>query len=128
MCGIVGVISNGGRSVVGDLGNGAHFLQHRGPAYAGLFVIDPAHRSVSLKKGEGLATETCSVADVDGMGADQSIKAEWDHVRARKLLARHTCSLVHRPARRQWRCRQLERKLPGPGGGARHGFPGPRFT
>jgi len=47
MCGIVGVISNDGRSVVGDLGNGAHFLQHRGPAYAGLFVIDPAHRSAS---------------------------------------------------------------------------------
>ena len=55
MCGIVGVISSGGRSVVGDLGNGAHFLQHRGPAYAGLFVFDPAHRNASLEKGEGLA-------------------------------------------------------------------------
>jgi amidophosphoribosyltransferase len=57
MCGIVGVISSNGRSVVGDLGNGAHFLQHRGPAYAGLFVLDPARRGVSLEKGEGLADD-----------------------------------------------------------------------
>ena len=57
MCGIVGVISKDGKSVVGDLGNGAHFLQHRGPAYAGLFVIDPVHRSASLEKGEGLADD-----------------------------------------------------------------------
>ena len=57
MCGIVGVISKDGRSVVGDLGNGAHFLQHRGPAYAGLFVIDPVHRTASLEKGEGLADD-----------------------------------------------------------------------
>jgi amidophosphoribosyltransferase len=57
MCGIVGVISNNGRSVVGDLGNGSHFLQHRGPAYAGLFVFDPVHRSASLEKGEGLADD-----------------------------------------------------------------------
>jgi len=57
MCGIVGVISSGGRSVVGDLGNGAHFLQHRGQAYAGLFVFDPAHRDASLEKGEGLADD-----------------------------------------------------------------------
>jgi len=57
MCGIVGVISNDGRSVVGDLGNGAHFLQHRGQAYAGLFVFDPAHRNASLEKGEGLADD-----------------------------------------------------------------------
>ena len=57
MCGIVGVISRDGKSVVGDLGNGAHFLQHRGPAYAGLFVIDPVHRSASLEKGEGLADD-----------------------------------------------------------------------
>ena len=57
MCGIVGVISNNGRSVVGDLGNGAHFLQHRGPAYAGLFVFDPVHRTASLEKGEGLADD-----------------------------------------------------------------------
>ena len=57
MCGIVGVISNNGRSVVGDLGNGSHFLQHRGPAYAGLFVFDPVHRSASLQKGEGLADD-----------------------------------------------------------------------
>jgi amidophosphoribosyltransferase len=57
MCGIVGVISRNGRSVVGDLGNGSHFLQHRGPAYAGLFVFDPVHRSASLEKGEGLADD-----------------------------------------------------------------------
>jgi amidophosphoribosyltransferase len=43
--------------VVRDLGNGAHFLQHRGPAYAGLFVFDPVHRSISLEKGEGLADD-----------------------------------------------------------------------
>ena len=55
MCGILGVISSNGRSVVGDLGNGTHFLQHRGPAYAGLFVFDPVQRSASLEKGEGLA-------------------------------------------------------------------------
>jgi amidophosphoribosyltransferase len=57
MCGIVGVISRNGKSVVGDLGNGAHFLQHRGPAYAGLFVFDPMHRTVSIEKGEGLADD-----------------------------------------------------------------------
>jgi amidophosphoribosyltransferase len=57
MCGIVGVISNNGRSVVGDLGNGAHFLQHRGQAYAGLCVFDPVHRAASIEKGEGLADD-----------------------------------------------------------------------
>jgi len=57
MCGIVGVVGSNGRSVVGDLGNGAHFLQHRGPAYAGLFLFDPVHRHASLKKGEGLADD-----------------------------------------------------------------------
>jgi amidophosphoribosyltransferase len=57
MCGIVGVIGSNGRSVVGDLGNGTHFLQHRGPAYAGLFVFDPVHRSASIEKGEGLADD-----------------------------------------------------------------------
>ncbi len=57
MCGIVGVISSEGRPVIGDLANGAHFLQHRGPAYAGLFVWDPARRSFTLEKGEGLADD-----------------------------------------------------------------------
>lgn len=57
MCGIVGVISKDGRSVVLDLGNGAHFLQHRGPAYAGLFVFDPVHRQAAIEKGEGLADD-----------------------------------------------------------------------
>lgn len=57
MCGIVGVISANGRPVVRDLGNGAHFLQHRGPAYAGVFVWDPVHRTASLEKGEGLADD-----------------------------------------------------------------------
>jgi amidophosphoribosyltransferase len=57
MCGIVGVISNEGRSVVGDLGNGAHFLQHRGPAYAGLFLFDPVRRAATLERGEGLADD-----------------------------------------------------------------------
>ncbi|HOC42072.1 MAG TPA: amidophosphoribosyltransferase [Thermoanaerobaculales bacterium] len=57
MCGVVGVISEGGRPVVRDLANGAHFLQHRGPAYAGMFVFDPVHRLTSLEKGEGLADD-----------------------------------------------------------------------
>ena len=57
MCGIVGVINKGGRSVVPELGNGAHFPQHRGPAYAGLFVFDPIHRHVAIEKGEGLADD-----------------------------------------------------------------------
>jgi len=57
MCGIVGVISENGRPVVRDLANGAHFLQHRGPAYAGLFVFDAEHHSTALKKGEGLADD-----------------------------------------------------------------------
>lgn len=57
MCGIVGVIAENGRPVVGDLANGAHFLQHRGPAYAGLFVFDPVHRRAALEKGEGLADD-----------------------------------------------------------------------
>lgn len=57
MCGIVGVIRSNGRPVIGDLGNGAHFLQHRGPAYAGLFVWDPSRRSFVLERGEGLADD-----------------------------------------------------------------------
>ncbi len=57
MCGIVGVINNSGRPVVGDLGNGAHFLQHRGPAYAGLFLFNPVLRSATLERGEGLADD-----------------------------------------------------------------------
>lgn len=57
MCGIVGVIGDRGEPVVRELGNGAHFLQHRGPAYAGLLVFDPATRSATLEKGEGLADE-----------------------------------------------------------------------
>ena len=57
MCGIVGVVSGGGQSVVRDLGNAAHFLQHRGPAYAGLFVFDPALRRATLHRGEGLADD-----------------------------------------------------------------------
>jgi amidophosphoribosyltransferase len=57
MCGIVGSVSGGGRPVVRDLGNGAHFLQHRGQAYAGMFVWDPVHRTASLEKGEGLADD-----------------------------------------------------------------------
>jgi amidophosphoribosyltransferase len=57
MCGIVGVISEAGRPVVRDLANGAHFLQHRGPAYAGVFIYDPVHRLATLEKGEGLADD-----------------------------------------------------------------------
>jgi amidophosphoribosyltransferase len=57
MCGIVGVIRNNGHAVVRDLGNGAHFLQHRGPAYAGLVVLDPERRATSVEKGEGLADD-----------------------------------------------------------------------
>ncbi len=57
MCGIVGVISEDGRPVVRDLANGAHFLQHRGPAYAGLFVFDAVHHCTALKKGEGSEDE-----------------------------------------------------------------------
>jgi amidophosphoribosyltransferase len=55
MCGIVGVISGDGKPVLRDLANGAHFLQHRGQAYAGLLTFDPEHRSCTLEKGEGLA-------------------------------------------------------------------------
>jgi amidophosphoribosyltransferase len=67
MCGIVGVVSSGGKSVVGDLANGAHFLQHRGPAYAGLFIFDPIHRRASLEKGEGLADDIFKpLADLRG--------------------------------------------------------------
>jgi len=57
MCGIVAVISGCGRPVLKDLANGAHFLQHRGPAYAGAFVLDPARRCATLEKGEGLADD-----------------------------------------------------------------------
>lgn len=57
MCGIVGVISAGKEDVIHDLANGAHFLQHRGPAYAGLFAWDSAARSTCLVKGEGLADD-----------------------------------------------------------------------
>ena len=57
MCGIVGVISESGEPVVKDLANGSHFLQHRGPAYAGLLVLDPVTRRVRLEKGEGLADD-----------------------------------------------------------------------
>ncbi len=57
MCGIVGMVSADGRPVVRDLANGAHFLQHRGPAYAGLCVFDPVHRGAALRKGEGLADD-----------------------------------------------------------------------
>lgn len=57
MCGIVGAISAEGRSVFADIANAAHFLQHRGPAYAGIFTMDPEARSVHLEKGEGLADD-----------------------------------------------------------------------
>ncbi len=57
MCGIVGMIRNDSKPVVLDLSNGAHFLQHRGAAYAGLCVHDQAHRAISLIKGEGLADD-----------------------------------------------------------------------
>jgi amidophosphoribosyltransferase len=57
MCGIVGVINSNGQTVVRDLGNGAHFLQHRGPAYAGLFLWDPMRRRYALERGEGLADD-----------------------------------------------------------------------
>ena len=57
MCGIVGVLASSGRPVFKELANGAHFLQHRGQAYAGLFVLDPARRTFTLEKGEGLADD-----------------------------------------------------------------------
>ncbi len=57
MCGIVGVIGRAGGSVVRELANGAHFLQHRGQAYAGMFVLDPVRRAFRLEKGEGLADD-----------------------------------------------------------------------
>lgn len=67
MCGIVGVIRSNGKPVIRDLGNGAHFLQHRGPAYAGLFVWDPVCRSFSLEKGEGLADDIFKpLGSIDG--------------------------------------------------------------
>jgi len=57
MCGIVGVAGASGRAVVREVANGAHFLQHRGQAYAGVFVLDGATRSFRLEKGEGLADD-----------------------------------------------------------------------
>jgi len=57
MCGIIGVLDSAGRSVMKELANGAHFLQHRGPAYAGMFVFDPAVRRGTLVRGEGLADD-----------------------------------------------------------------------
>ncbi len=57
MCGIIGVIADDGSAVFRELANGAHFLQHRGPAYAGLFVQDPERRDCRLVKGEGLADD-----------------------------------------------------------------------
>jgi len=57
MCGIVGVISADFGDVLHDLANGAHFLQHRGPAYAGLFAWNSTTRSGRLVKGEGLADD-----------------------------------------------------------------------
>lgn len=63
MCGIVGIISSGFEDVVHDLANGAHFLQHRGPAYAGLFVWDSSSRRARLLKGEGLADDIFSSLD-----------------------------------------------------------------
>ncbi len=67
MCGIVGVIAADGKPVVKELANGAHFLQHRGQAYAGMFVLDPARRTFTLEKGEGLADDIFKrLAGVDG--------------------------------------------------------------
>ena len=57
MCGIVGVIARNSAPVVKEIANGAHFLQHRGQAYAGLFVIDHARRTFRLVKEEGLADD-----------------------------------------------------------------------
>jgi amidophosphoribosyltransferase len=57
MCGIVGVINGDQAPVLRDLANGAHFLQHRGQAYAGLCTFDPRYRCFSLKRGEGLADD-----------------------------------------------------------------------
>lgn len=57
MCGIVGAISGDGSSVFTDLANAAHFLQHRGPAYAGILTIDSDRRRVHHEKGEGLADD-----------------------------------------------------------------------
>jgi len=64
MCGIIGVISNNGAQVFRDLANGAHFLQHRGPAYAGLFTFDVKPiASFVIKPGEGLSPQVEKVAD-----------------------------------------------------------------
>jgi len=71
MCGIVGVISEEGHPVIKDLANGAHFLQHRGPAYAGLFVYDPECRTALFEKGEGLADDIFK--NVATMGGDLGI-------------------------------------------------------
>ena len=57
MCGIVGVIGSQGAPVVREIANGAHFLQHRGQANAGLFILDPAHRTFRFEKGDGLADD-----------------------------------------------------------------------
>ncbi len=57
MCGIIGVIADDGSGVFRELANGTHFLQHRGPAYAGLLVQDSSRREMNLIKGEGLADD-----------------------------------------------------------------------
>ncbi len=57
MCGIVGVINANGETAFRDVANGAHFLQHRGQAYAGLLTFDPQRRSCHLERGEGLADD-----------------------------------------------------------------------
>ena len=57
MCGIVGVIGAGGAPVVKEVANGAHFLQHRGQAYAGIYLLDAARRTFVLEKREGLADD-----------------------------------------------------------------------
>ena len=57
MCGIVGVIGAGGAPVVKEVANGAHFLQHRGQAYAGIYLLDAARRTFLLEKREGLADD-----------------------------------------------------------------------
>ena len=57
MCGIVGVIGADGAPVVKEVANGAHFLQHRGQAYAGIYLLDAARRTFVLEKREGLADD-----------------------------------------------------------------------
>lgn len=56
MCGIVGVLSSDGSPIVRLLNNGAKFVQHRGPNYAGFGIFDEATHEIRIGKQQGEAS------------------------------------------------------------------------